>query len=182
MQCGGVVGEKMRIYKTKLKSFQINNYKKEKKKKETTKTGICTERRIFYKETSGKTKAEKPLPKTPPVLTLHLGWGWIPMGLLLDHQCLPRNWSGPSPGHVTESSWERKEILHVACHTVVKVQSLQAIKVGTLQTHQHLEPEFSGACRDIESRGLFHISHTYRTLILSTALVWPALSGMPDIQ
>lgn len=115
----------------------------------TTKTGICTERKIFYRETSGKTKAEKPLPKTPPVLTLHLGWGWIPMGLLLDHQCLPRNWSGLSPGHVTESSWERKEILHVACHTV-KVQSLQAIKVGILQTHQHLEllgqPESLGAC------------------------------------
>lgn len=33
------------------------------------------------------------------------------------------------------------------CHTVVKVQSLKAIKVGTLQTRQHLEllgqPEFS---------------------------------------
>lgn len=105
----------MIIYKTKLIKLSRN------KENQTIKLREYTERKIIYRETSGKTKAEKPLPETPPVLTLHLGWGWIPMGLLLDHQCLPRNWSGLNPGHVIESSWERKEILHVACHTVVKV-------------------------------------------------------------
>lgn len=129
--------------------------------------GVYTERKIFYRETSGRTKPEKPLPKTPPVLALHLGWGWIPMGLLLDHQCLPRNWSGLNPGHVIESSWERKEILHVACHTVVKAQSLKAIKPGTLQTHHQLallkQPEFSGVCGDILVQRiiLYLITHIY---------------------
>lgn len=122
MQCSEVVGEKMLIHKTKLtKKFSRNIKKRRKKKKQTTKFRVYTEKKIFYRETSGKTKPEKPLLKTPPVLTLHLGWGWIPMGLLLDHQCLPRNWSGLNPEHVIESSWERKEILHVACHTVVKL-------------------------------------------------------------
>lgn len=163
-----VVGEKMKIYKIKLKSLKRNHQNWNMHWKED----------ILQRNTRENKGRRKTSTEDTTCVDSALGLGLDPHGAAFGPPVFTQELERSKPW-----ACNRKQLGKERNITLCKPYSshssvLQAIKVGTLQTHQHLEllgqPEFSGACPDFESRGLFYISHTFRTLILSTALVWLA--------
>lgn len=169
-----VVGEKMKIYKIKLKSLKRNHQNWNMHWKED----------ILQRNTRENKGRRKTSTEDTTCVDSALGLGLDPHGAAFGPPVFTQELERSKPW-----ACNRKQLGKERNITLCKPYSshssvLQAIKVGTLQTHQHLEllgqPEFSGACRDFESRGLYLTYIQNINPVNSSGLA--GLSGMFDIQ
>lgn len=184
MQCGGVVGDKMRIYKIKLKSFQINNYGK--KKKRNHQNWNMHWKEDILQGNIRENKGRKTSTEDTTCVDSALGLGLDPHGAAFGPPVFTQELERSKPWACNRKQLGKERNITLCMPYSSQSSVLTSNQSGYTARQSALRTAGAAwapsACRDIESRGLLYISHTYRTLILSAALLWPVLSEMPDIQ